>query len=722
MRGLALLLAVRPAAAAGAGGGALVLVTVDDAILPLRLSLDRVEADAASAVTKFGLDTRGVGACATGDAACVAAALVREARTPARAEACSLDARGTVAADRRRVDVALAVARGGGANASAPWAGRLFVDYGVGGDAFAGWVDVSAAEGGVVSLWLAGRGARDPGALAATFAGVADCDGATWLHAALALDLPGDADGAPPGDADEIVGERMHGAVVVARHPALDGGRDTPVRLRLPATRGDVYREALAAVDRFGLASLAAGGCAAADRACFARRLLAEAERPIEAPRCRLHFDRPRENEVLVLGHIDMELSVEVEADGGWSRAGRFAGRLFLDAWPSDPGTALFTMPPLRQWLDLEPEHESYVSVKLAPPRRRPGGGGATAPRVSGTVDVNVVAYGSVAGFCEPTYLHGTTRVTYRPFHEPSPPAPVLDRAALAARPDARAALGLTCAYASILYDTSEDTGYAHGLLALRRSLVEAGAADPLYALLGDGVDARTRAALRATGVRPVNVSRAAPGEESSALPALGLGQWAKLQLWKLPADRVLYLDADVVVLRNVDELFAALERRGGPPAPLAAVDDYFSGGVLFLAPNAAEETAFADTLAQDSGRYVYGEQDFLNVHFGGAHARLSSEYKCLAKDVPENRSALASICAVLEFSSCPTRWGGAWKPWHGMAMLADPDFKICTFRPTGDFENLVDVWRGFHERALADLAARGLPPLPDPEPYSHAA
>ena len=227
--------------------------------------------------------------------------------------------------------------------------------------------------------------------------------------------------------------------------------------------------------------------------------------------------------------------------------------------------------------------------------------------------------------------------------------------------------------------------------------------------------------AARSSLPQSVNVSRAAPGEESSALPALGLGQWAKLQLWKLPADRVLYLDADVVVLRNIDELFAALERRGGPPAPLAAVDDYFSGGVLFLAPNAAEETAFADTLAQDSGRYVYGEQDFLNVHFGGAHARLSSEYKCLAKDVPENRSALASICAVLEFSSCPTRWGGAWKPWHGMAMLADPDFKICTFRPTGDFENLVDVWRGFHERALADLAARGLPPLSDPEPYSHA-
>ncbi|KAH8096211.1 glycosyl transferase [Aureococcus anophagefferens] len=568
MRGLALLLAVRAAAAAGAGGGALVLVTVDDAILPLRL--------------------RG--------------------RPRARWRAPST--RGTVAADRRRVDVALAVARAGGANASAPWAGRLFVDYGVGGDAFAGWVDVSAAEGGVVSLWLPGRGARDPGALAATFAGVADCDGATWLHAALALDLPGDADGAPPGDAREVVGQNMHGAVVVARHPNLEGGRDTPVRLRLPATRGDVYREALAAVDRFGLASVAAGGCAAADRACFARRLLAEAERPIEAPRCRLHFDRPRDGEVLVLGHIDMELSVEVEADGAWSR-GRFAGRLFLDAWPSDPGTALFTMPPLRQWLDLEPEHESYFSVKLAPPRRRPGGGGTTAPRVSGTVDVNVVAYGSVAGFCEPTYLHGTTRVTYRPFHEPSPPAPVLDRAALAARPDPRAELGLTCAYATILYDTSEDTGYAHGLLALRRSLVEAGAADPLYGLLGDGVDARTRAALRATGVRPVNVSRAAPGEESSALPALGLGQWAKLQLWKLPADRVLYLDADVVVLRNIDELFAALERRGGPPAPLAAVDDYFSGGVLFLAPNAAEETAFADTLAQDSGRYVYGEQDF---------------------------------------------------------------------------------------------------------------
>ncbi|KAH8063655.1 glycosyl transferase [Aureococcus anophagefferens] len=574
---------------------------------------------------------------------------------------------------------------------------------------------------GTLRLWVDGLPDLG-GTLHANFGGLSErfCNG-SWFYAHAAVDVTKATfadDVAVAEDATPVgtrVGRQRGGLVLVDGVGEEPNG--LPIRLSLPATRSALVREALAAVERHRLWARPLGDCGAGDRLCVAERLADEVVRPVPEPRCRLRFDRPRDGEVESLSQLDAELSVERYDDdaAGWVRLGRFAGELFVDAWASDAGTALGTWAPMSAWIDVPPEDEGNFFFHLVPPARRPGGGGSSRRGARGEVTVNAALRGRIEGCGEPGWLHATTRSVYRPFHEPDPPAPVLDRAALAARPDARAALGLTCAYASILYDTSEDTGYAHGLLALRRSLVEAGAADPLYALLGDGVDARTRGALSAAGLLLVDAGgAAAPGEPAAALPMLGVGQWAKLQLWKLPADRVLYLDADVVVLRNVDELFAALERRGGPPAPLAAVDDYFSGGVLFLAPNAAEERAFAATLAQDSGRYVYGEQDFLNVHFGGAHARLDAQYKCLTESVLKGERD-AATCAVLEFSSCPGMDGMmAWKPWHGTAMF-DAAFEVCGRRINGDLAALAARWRGFHRRALADLAARGASLAPAP-------
>ncbi|KAH8096212.1 glycosyl transferase [Aureococcus anophagefferens] len=509
------------------------------------------------------------------------------------------------------------------------------------------------------------------------------CNG-SWFYAHAAVDVTKATfadDVAVAEDATPVgtrVGRQRGGLVLVDGVGEEPNG--LPIRLSLPATRSALVREALAAVERHRLWARPLGDCGAGDRLCVAERLADEVVRPVPEPRCRLRFDRPRDGEVESLSQLDAELS------------------LFVDAWASDAGTALGTWAPMSAWIDVPPEDEGNFFFHLVPPARRPGGGGSSRPGARGEVTVNAALRGRIEGCGEPGWLHATTRSVYRPFHEPDPPAPVLDRAA--PRPDARAALGLTCAYASILYDTSEDTGYAHGLLALRRSLVEAGAADPLYALLGDGVDARTRGALSAAGLLLVDAGgAAAPGEPAAALPMLGVGQWAKLQLWKLPADRVLYLDADVVVLRNVDELFAALERRGGPPAPLAAVDDYFSGGVLFLAPNAAEERAFAATLAQDSGRY----------------------YKCLTESVLKGERD-AATCAVLEFSSCPGMDGMmAWKPWHGTAMF-DAAFEVCGRRINGDLAALAALARLPPPRARGPRGPRrvarpgaGLRPLPEP-------
>lgn len=190
----------------------------------------------------------------------------------------------------------------------------------------------------------------------------------------------------------------------------------------------------------------------------------------------------------------------------------------------------------------------------------------------------------------------------------------------------------------------------------------------------------------------------------------------------------MLYLDADAVVVRNVDEL---LESTALNRYPLAAVNDYFAGAVLLVVPNETMRARFSATLAQDSGRYVFGEQDFLNVHFSGSHALLAGEYHCLAEaiaqtvaaelsvesgltdEAPKFEQLLLSKCAIVEFSSC-ARDGAerAWKPWHGRQSLRR-DRRVCLSKPGPHFFAVAAIWEQVFARGLAELARAGVPKPP---------
>ncbi|KAJ8598762.1 hypothetical protein CTAYLR_009867 [Chrysophaeum taylorii] len=487
-------------------------------------------------------------------------------------------------------------------------------------------------------------------------------------------------------------------AVVVVA--SIDDGT-IPLRLGMDT----LHDEARLAVERHRLSRRAVAHCRQGNASCVADLVAREAavERPSKTS-CELRITQPRDNEVLVLGDLEMFV---VSRRGSTSAA--FVGRLFVDAWSPAPGGALGA--PIASWVDVQ---AGRVSVRLEPPFRRAGGGGSSMFPVRGELRVAVAAPVDCDG---PTWLHAGLRVVYRPFAEPDPPRPPLGRGELLATTRHRAKRN--CAYATLLYD--DRGGYARGAVALFASLRASGAKHAFAALLGAGVGEATRAALRALGVedlRDVDVKRSSghgDPEPSSALPALGTGQWLKLQLWDLPYDRVLYLDADALVLRNIDELLetAAID------APLAAVNDYFAGAVLLVTPNPATAAAFRATLAQDAGRYVYGEQDFLNVHFAGTHALLAGEYHCLAEATAiglatkQNHSTgdfaaqLVRQCAVLEFSSCSHDGGvsPAWKPWHGRGTLL-PERRVCLFPPGPEFHALASLWTEAYARGMATLEA----------------
>ena len=115
---------------------------------------------------------------------------------------------------------------------------------------------------------------------------------------------------------------------------------------------------------------------------------------------------------------------------------------------------------------------------------------------------------------------------------------------------------------------------YLPGVLVLAASLKEVGSPYPLVVLVAaDEVGPATTRALEAAGclierAEPPSRLDAAGGLGSgqggasslvgpgAALEELGAGVWLKLHLWRMAFDRVVYLDADAFVLRNIDELF----------------------------------------------------------------------------------------------------------------------------------------------------------------------
>jgi hypothetical protein len=142
--------------------------------------------------------------------------------------------------------------------------------------------------------------------------------------------------------------------------------------------------------------------------------------------------------------------------------------------------------------------------------------------------------------------------------------------------------------------------------LALLQSLINVGTAFELAVLIGlpdgvlptgvDGVDPLTNVShhhvrtLRQMGATIIYVPKlqsewVRPG---TALPALGTGVWLKLHLWAITRwHRLVYLDADFLVMQNIDELCVLPLKPdhvfGVTTSALGYSAGYFGGGILAL-------------------------------------------------------------------------------------------------------------------------------------------
>jgi alpha-N-acetylglucosamine transferase len=171
---------------------------------------------------------------------------------------------------------------------------------------------------------------------------------------------------------------------------------------------------------------------------------------------------------------------------------------------------------------------------------------------------------------------------------------------------------------------------YMPGVEALGCSLDRTGTPHPKVVLVTADVSRRSRRALSDQGwqVRDVDPIENPIPRHRQFFPRFAR-TFTKLRAFALTEfDKLVLLDADTIVLQNVDDLF---ERPAIAAAPDFLLPDRFNSGVMVLEPSAALFGRMMDMLfTHDS--YDGGDQGFLNNFFsdwygGPAEHRLPAGY-----------------------------------------------------------------------------------------------
>lgn len=253
--------------------------------------------------------------------------------------------------------------------------------------------------------------------------------------------------------------------------------------------------------------------------------------------------------------------------------------------------------------------------------------------------------------------------------------------------------------------------GYVPGVEALRRSLRQSGSPWPLVVMVTANIDAATREKLTAQAclVKEVPVLGPDPGLAHRYANARFADVWSKLAVWTLTDyTRVAFLDADMLVVQNMDELFELPLQEGFIAAchacrcnpnriatypaswqpencyyswcedaqmtahPPATVDNYLNGGFLLLTP---DQQVYDQMLAQllalkDISAYVFAEQDFLNEFFRDRWLPLHYGYnalKTLALQHPQmwDQARVKNIHYIID------------KPWEKFPQPGDKWYKL---------------------------------------------
>jgi len=171
---------------------------------------------------------------------------------------------------------------------------------------------------------------------------------------------------------------------------------------------------------------------------------------------------------------------------------------------------------------------------------------------------------------------------------------------------------------------------FALGALVLGDSLRRVGSRYPLVAMLTDSVGPATEATLEHAGllVRRVDTVGNPYAAFKATLEERAWEQvYTKIQAWTLEEfDRVVFMDADQLVLRNIDDLLERSMRYDLAAVPDVAPPIFFNSGMMVLRPSLE---VVGDMLEKMHALPSYddGDQGFLNAYFQQAWDRLPYVY-----------------------------------------------------------------------------------------------
>ncbi|WP_034915730.1 glycosyltransferase family 8 protein [Erwinia sp. 9145] len=228
--------------------------------------------------------------------------------------------------------------------------------------------------------------------------------------------------------------------------------------------------------------------------------------------------------------------------------------------------------------------------------------------------------------------------------------------------------------------------GYATGVRTLFASLKKVNSAYPLVVMVTANIGADIRKPLEEAGCLLKNVEPVSPDSrlQSNYANARFSEVWTKLAAWTLTDyQRIVFLDADMLVTQNMDELFelplaedeiAACHACRCNPNKIRSypkswtpencfysycrgrdhtsapdeVDNYLNSGFLVLTPDKAVFDDMMHELAAlgDLSRYLFPEQDFLNDYYHQRWRPLPYIYNAL-KTLPHQHPALWDDSAV---------------------------------------------------------------------------
>jgi glycogenin glucosyltransferase len=207
---------------------------------------------------------------------------------------------------------------------------------------------------------------------------------------------------------------------------------------------------------------------------------------------------------------------------------------------------------------------------------------------------------------------------------------------------------------------------YALGALVLAHSLRRAGTTRQLAIMVTPGLTQGIRAQLSQVFdlVQEVNVLDSQDEANLALLtrPDLGI-TFTKLHCWRLTQySKCVFLDADTLVLSNVDELF---EREELSAAPDVGWPDCFNSGVFVFRPSQETYQALLQ-FAITNGSFDGGDQGLLNMYF--------SDWA--TKDIARHLPFIYNCVSTTFYSYAPSfkyfgknikivHFIGASKPWH---------------------------------------------------------